>query len=660
MPLRHLLNEDGAPFQASDLDALTAALDALPQVQRKEFRDANSAAIATHPAERMLIVSGPGTGKSTLFKHRILVWLERDSAAKILALSFVRKLVADLDNDINNNDALTNEQKSHVVVHTLHKYARSIVEQNHGTKQWGFAPHFRIIGQSWKEVVWDDVLLLNDGDHKSYPWKAFEKQLHNDRPEESEDWEALANTYFSLSQYYNAAGFADLILRARDALAENAELSEHQYFIFDEYQDFNASEEGLLGKITKNATATLLVGDDDQVLYETLKEGKASLIRTIYADKHTVNAMLPFCGRCDFHITRAASYFIKQGPDANSIRKIYLPMSGPDASQRVRVVGCATPTTAVDYIRKFIEEHAVAIQQRKAALVAGESKDAYLLILSPSATVDFYRPDQAQEQLFELIEPFRETDRGFSEEYYRVLTFYSLANYPSNNFTFRKALHYKGVSRDDLRSILEACLSDQKPIAAIDAEVVKDSLATASSVRGIIEGEASAPEKVEALSQHIRISDPGSLQQDLEKHAIDKQRIDSIEHQEEENAELEEIEVKRMSAVELMTIVGSKGLSADHVVIVGFDDVNMRYVTRNAFYVAMTRARHSLHLLTALKGGGATKPHHFLSNLPDENLEFAKYTKSERQTSVLDKPKLMSYLEYLRKQAGRDQRFLRR
>ena len=56
-----------------------------------------------------------------------------------------------------------------------------------------------------------------------------------------------------------------------------------------------------------------------------------------------------------------------------------------------------------------------------------------------------------------------------------------------------------------------------------------------------------------------------------------------------------------MSAVELMTIVGSKGLSADHVIIIGFDNVNMSWVTRNAFFVATTRARRSVHLMTALR-----------------------------------------------------------
>jgi len=83
-----------------------------------------------------------------------------------------------------------------------------------------------------------------------------------------------------------------------------------------------------------------------------------------------------------------------------------------------------------------------------------------------------------------------------------------------------------------------------------------------------------------------------------------------------------------------MTIVGSKGLSADHVIIIGFDDVNMSRITKNAFYVAMTRARKSLHILTALKSGGARQAHNFLERLPDEHAEYYSYKKMTTQNQI--------------------------
>jgi superfamily I DNA/RNA helicase len=92
-----------------------------------------------------------------------------------------------------------------------------------------------------------------------------------------------------------------------------------------------------------------------------------------------------------------------------------------------------------------------------------------------------------------------------------------------------------------------------------------------------------------------------------------------------------------------MPIVRSKGLSADHVFVIGFDNVNLGWVTRNAFYVAMTRARKSLHLVTALKAGGASGPSHFLDHLPDKHLAFSKYTKGNRTQEMF-----LGRAEYLR------------
>jgi superfamily I DNA/RNA helicase len=430
MSIRHLINEDGAPFKDEELGALNGALDSLSLVERSIFRDGNAEAIAKHSADRILIVAGPGTGKSTLFKHRILFWLKQNPTAKILGLSFVRKLVADLKTDIQNDKTLTEVQKKQVDVFTLHKYARSIVEQNHGTKEWTFAPHFRIVTQDWKTVIWNDVLLFcGQKDQKRYPWKdGFETQLHDDQFDESPEWKELKKAYFTICQFYNAVGFSDLIMRARDALAESPKLNQHQHFIIDEFQDFNISEEKLLAQITHTTKGKLTVGDDDQVLYDTLKSSKASLIRALYRDNSVVNAMLPFCGRCDFHIVRAADHFIKQRPDPDCIKKIYLPMSDAGSCKKVQVVGCATPATAVDFIRKFIEDHRKEIEQRKKELAEGKSKDAYLLILSPSGSVKFYSSNGVREQLLDLVRPFLNERREFSNDYYNVLNYYSLAS----------------------------------------------------------------------------------------------------------------------------------------------------------------------------------------------------------------------------------------
>ena len=646
--MRHLINNDGTPFESAELQTLRGELDALDDDGRTEYRNQNASAIAQHEAVKFLIVSGPGTGKSHLFLDRINHWYQQDAQAKVFVTSFVRKLVADLQNDIDGDTQLTDEQKSDITASTLHKFARSIVEQNHGTAQWRFLPHFRIIGQFWKDVVWCDVLAFHpELDSGVYTWKKFEEQLHNADFDESADWQGLKETYFKLCQFYNAAGFADLILRAKDALVENTALNESNYFITDEYQDFNSAEDALINQLVNEPKGLLVAGDDEQVLYEKLKSGKPTLIRDLYRNNDYANGMLPFCGRSSFHITKSAGHFIQQNREAECIEKIYLPIKAADDKPKVQIIACATAPTAVDYIEKFVADNKTAIDERKAKLTEGEEKDAFLLILTPAKEVNFY--GESKEKIASIAAEYQAENRYFSEDYYKILSYYSLANNPQNNFTFRKVLHYENIAEVRAHELIESVMQNNQNFCDLESEETRSAIQKCNEIKTILEADNQTIEqKIESIARHIAVADQNRLKEDIERKSINQEEVAEIEHQEEEEAELEEIEVRKMGAVELMTIVGSKGLSADHVIIIGFDNVNMSWITKNAFYVAMTRARKSLHILTALKSGGARQAHDFLEQLSDEHAEHYSYKKSNHTKNQLQgKQGFKNYLNSL-------------
>ena len=645
MTKRFLINDDGAPFEPSELQTLRKELDVLDDNDRANYRNQNSLAIARHDATMFLIVSGPGTGKSHLFLDRIDYWYQKNQDAKVAVTSFVRKLVADLQNDIESDEKLTDDQKGNITASTLHKFARSIVEKTHGTTEWPFKQHFRIIGQSWKEIVWGDVLaFFPDIDCGAYTWKKFEEQLHDNNFEQSEEWKKLKNIYFKLCQFYNAAGFADLILRATNALAENSAINEYDHFIIDEYQDFNLAEEAFINQLVDNPKSLLIVGDDEQVLYEKLKSSKTTLIRNLYKNKDYANGMLPFCSRSSYHITKSNDHFIQQHREAECIEKIFLPLKNNSDEPKVQVVACAAASTAVDYIEKFVADNKAEIVARKQQLESGEAKDAFLLILTPAREVNFY--GQSKEKIKSIVAEYQTEDRSFSEEYYQLLSYYSLANNPHNNFTFRKVLSYEDISPEWMREMLDAAMQGDEDLCDLEEHEIRDALSKCNEIKTILDSEKPVSEKLEQISSLIPITDRTKLQSDMERKAINQEEVTRLEHEEGEEAELDEIEVKQMGAVELMTIVGSKGLSADHVIIIGFDDVNMNWVTKNVFYVAMTRARKSLHILTALKSGGARKTHDFLDQLPDEHVEFYSYRKSDRSKNQLQG--MQGFKDYLK------------
>jgi len=645
--IRYLINDNGEPFNPSEIASLTQELDCLSNEHRELYRNNNASEIAKHTAVKTLIVSGPGTGKTFLFLDRINNWYKNDSQATVLVTSFVRKLVADLQKDINKDKNLYKKQKANITVTTLHKFARSIVEKNHGTSKYKFQPHFKIIGESWKNVVWNDVLdFFSELDSNNFDWKTFEKQLHNYQFNSLPDWLNIKDKYFELCKFYNASGFADLILRAKIALEENTSLNSNGYFIIDEYQDFNLAEDSFINQLSLNAKGLLIVGDDEQVLYENLKSGKADLIRNKYNDKNIINAMLPFCGRCSFHITKAISYFIQQCRNDKCIQKIYLPLKTSDGNPKIKVVACAHPTTAVDYIEKFVTDNKTAINNRKTKLESGEKKDAFLLILTPAKKIKFL--GDAKEKIFKILSEYQVENRLFSDDYYKVLTYYSLSNNHSNNFTFRKVMYYEGIPNNRVHSLLVNAIYNNQNFPDLNTYETISILAKCDAIKAIIDSDQSIDEKIRLLTTRLTLSDQKKLKTEFITKKIGQTEILSIEHGEDEEAELEEIEVKRMGAVELVTMVGSKGLSADHVIIIGFDNINMSPVTKNAFYVAMARARSSLHIITSLKSGGSQNAHTYLEFLPEENVEFYSYRKSDHSTKrINNKNNFKQYLNNL-------------
>lgn len=644
--MRYLINKNGTPFEKQEIKEFNINLDSLKEEERIKFRNENVTAIVKNDNSKMLIVSGPGTGKSFLFLSKINQWHKKEPYANILITSFVRKLVVDLQNEIDNETNIPDEQKKQTSVSTLHKFARSIVERNKGTSKWKFHAHFKIIDQYWKDTVWKDVLAFHSGfDSKSYSQKEFEKLLHNNLVNVPKIWKKLIIDYFKLCEFYNAAGFNDLIIRARIALNENPKLIEHDYFIIDEYQDFNKSEEDLLFQLIKNAKGLLIVGDDDQVLYEKLKSGKAELIRELYMNKAYANAILPYSSRCNYHITKAAAYFIKKSKDPKRIEKVFLPLSNEKSCPKIEIIASATPSTTIDYIKRFLEENGGDIDERRKELLAGNSKDSFLLILSQSKKLKFF--GKLKDKIQKMIYKYQTKESELSEDYYKLLHYYSLAKNNYNNFTFRKVLYYEKLSEEIIHSLIAKAIQKGRSLCQLDSDKTKKIIEKCNSIKEVIDSEKPLDVKLGKLSNYLSFQNTKDLLKDINYRPINNEEVAKIENEEEE-AELELIEVKRMCAVELMTIMSSKGLSSDHVIILGFDDMNMKMINMNAFYVSMTRARKSLQIITTLKSGGAKRAHDFLDYLPNSNIRFFKYKKTNREKSEFtNKKKFKEYIKLL-------------
>src|SRR5262249_28656329 len=160
--------------------------------------------------------------------------------------------------------------------------------------------------------------------------------------------------------------------------------------------------------------------------------------------------------------------------------------------------------------------------------------------------------------------------------------------HPSSNYNVRKVLAYEGVGQDVVKELLTEALENDKDLADLDHADLKAIFGKCSDTKAVLDGDDDPSDQANQLDGLLGVADTGRLATDLEMWPVKKKADDS----ETESSDPEQKEA--ISAVELNTIVGAKGLSADHVIVLGCDETNLAYVTASAFFVALTRARKSL------------------------------------------------------------------
>ncbi len=528
--MKPLIKEDGQPFSDAEVQDASARLNGLDAAGKLEFRNMNADAIAKHDSSKMLIVSGPGTGKSFLFRSKLKHWLATYPSRRVAVATFVRKLMRDLEADIAGDDEITAAGKTNVDIFTLHQLARSIIERNRGTKAVNLGPHCLIVTpEEREEMVWRDVLCMNPAyKPDKFPWQELKDGLYDAEPPTEAGWLELRRTHQQLQSFYNAISFPDLILLATEAVNQNATLTQDTMFIIDEFQDFNLAEDGLIGAITQGSSGLLLVGDDDQVLYDKLRRGHPSIIRAYYRDSRFTKAMLPFCVRSDFHICKVAEGFLSQGRSPESIAKVFVPIGAPDSGELVRVVASTTPKVAVEYVESLLATHDAGIRQRQIDIDSGDLKDPYLLILTPAKEMRFL--GSVHDRFMDALAPYLQEDSRPGDDYWRVHDYYSSATNPAQNYHFRKVLDHEDTTNDLVCDLLRKALETRKNFTDLNHEAISSCRSRCVEVRKILDAEHSTEVQVEMLQGLIAVNDPVTLRQGVGHLPRDLERAVRVRH----------------------------------------------------------------------------------------------------------------------------------
>lgn len=483
-----------------------------------------------------LILGGPGTGKTYLFKN-IIGGLPENT--NVLVTTFINNLVDDLEKRLSK---ISNRE---IEVRTLHSFCKGFLLNK--IHQYEYFPEL-------PEIIGNDAFLLGF----NFKEKNFSRAFINLEKEKEE-----TKFYLSRSEYYNCVGHDDTVYRVFFYLNEN-ETAIPQYFqvIVDEYQDFNLLESGLIELITKK-NKIIIAGDDDQALYR-FKFASPEFIRKLYQDRQFKHLFLPFCRRCTSVLIEAADAFIsnakKRGLLKNRIEKGFK-CYWPDKFLDSKKYPCIFlgKFYADSVVSKYIKEKILSIVKEEKIQPSEKDEPEFLIVGPPrrshylqEVNESLDRDERVDQNIFE-IEFKKESKKLSINEGYGFIK-----KDKKSNIGWRIVMY-----RDPVDHSLKE-----------DKEIICKSL-NGKSIIDLL------PEKY------------------INKH---KEKTDSILLTE---TKISEDSLNKKIKIKLTTYLGAKGLSANHVFVLGLEngifpkDPNNIYDDEICqFLVLLTRARKSLNLLS--------------------------------------------------------------
>jgi superfamily I DNA/RNA helicase len=537
----------------------------------EEDRRRATAAVAESDAPRRLIVAGPGTGKTFTFKDALARAIANAGEGQGLALTFIRSLVEDLKADLGTL----------AEVNTFHGYCK-------------FLMHHHVVGLGDADLyplLFDLLIedLATTGRRKTTK-NEIEEHLHT-----LDTQDGLVADLLAAADYYNGVSFPDLVYRVLDHFRENPDdVPEYPLVVVDEYQDFSPLETTFIDLLATKSPV-VVAGDDDQALYSDLRYASPQFIRDLANGDEYARFELPYCSRCTEVVVAAVTDVIEtasaKGYLAGRIEKpftCYLPEKQRDSEENPKLiyVNCSTANTpyAGQYITQQIARippSDVEVSRRKGyptALVVGPNP-----FLNRAFEPVRERFPQARMKVREpfAVDPLDGYQRISTDEASRLgWRIVASCSPPADWKEILRRAHAENVDLVDL----------------LPGDYVEIHLETARLLGAVIEDEALLADAEKTLCSAVgrSISEiRGYLALEPTDAELEAEKGGTASDDEE------------TPDVLFTSLVGAKGLSAEHVFIVGLNNGHLpsnpeaiRDDEISGFLVGLSRTRKRCHLIS--------------------------------------------------------------
>ncbi len=284
----------------------------------------------------VLIVAGPGSGKTKVLTHRVafLIKEKEINPENILAVTFTNKAAGEMRERVVKLLETGSYRRTCPCIGTFHSICSKILRQE--INRLGYKKNFVIYDEDDQKRLIKEVMKELEIDTQQFTpsrvlhtISAAKDELINTR-----DYEEQAFDYFqeSISKIYknyqvrlkanNALDFDDLIsitieLFRKHPKVLNAYQKRFQYILVDEYQDTNSSQYVFVNLLAQNHKNIFVIGDIDQSIYGWRGADFRNILNFEKDYPETKVIILKECYRCTKNILNAAQNIISK----NNLRK---------------------------------------------------------------------------------------------------------------------------------------------------------------------------------------------------------------------------------------------------------------------------------------------------------------------------------------------------
>ncbi|MDY6018621.1 MAG: ATP-dependent helicase [Anaerococcus sp.] len=565
---------------------------------------------ANHLNGPCLVLAVPGSGKTTMLLERIKILSKNVNPSSILSLTFSRSQAIDMKERFNENSKnfMTIHAFCYLIIRNFlkkqNKQVRLLESDQLYNKYNLVADIYFNLNQ--KKISKEDLRLFFS--KTGYMKNAMLDTTYLDQIE-IKNVKNIYQSYETFKKENHYIDFDDMQIMAL-ALLDNQNLlrlikKKYKYFQLDEGQDTSLLQFKILEKIIYPENNLLVVADDDQSIYSFRAADPSYLLNFKERYKDAKILSLDHNHRSQKNIISVANKFIKQ--NKNRYAKNLLTTKKPGST--IKLAQVKDSKKLYEYIIANLnpdKKTAILYRNNISAinLITFLLKDniAFNIVTN---NIDFFESKMFDDliKIIKFSEDFNQVDL-FKDIYYKIRTFLtkdlvekiSLKPINQNVFDFFYEMDLKDYQVDGLMKIEKEMkhirkLPISRKISFIYTHMGYQDYANLISKKHM----------EETYNKEIFIESMVNFTQDLKSVEEISKKISYINSL---------LKIKQPSKLTLSTIHASKGLEYDDVFVIDLvknefpiiasnENYNERLEEeRRIFYVAMTRAKENLHLIT--------------------------------------------------------------